>query len=110
MTDQELIGYLDRIREEIGQTRTALEEQNRQTRVVIEDLRSDLQLVAEGVIGFGERLDQHKNEVLKKFDEVKASMAPYYLDLHRRVSHVEAKADRWDRNVMEVLRERIAKS
>jgi hypothetical protein len=94
VTDQELIGYLEKIREEVRalreetlhrdnslreenrQTRTALEAENRQTRVLVEGLRSDLQLVAEGLVGMGERLDEHKNEVLAKFEEVKATIAP----------------------------------
>lgn len=153
MTDQELIGYLERLdrrfgelsqkmdakvdglreelreenrqtrialeeqirqtraalEEQIGQTRAILEEQNRQTRVVVEGLRSDIQLVAEGVVGFGEKLEKYKLEVLAKFRELKAMVAPYYVDLDGRVDLLEEKAGRWDRNVLEVMRERLAK-
>jgi hypothetical protein len=97
------------LEEENRQTRAALEEGDRQTRVVVEDLRSELQLVAEGVVGLGERLEVHKNDVLQKFDEVKASIAPYYLDLNRRVKVLEDRADRQTRDVIDVIRERYAK-
>lgn len=152
MTDQELIGYLDRrfgeisqLREEIHafraettqrieglheenrqtraalgetraaleeenrQTRTALEEENRQTRVMMEGIRSEMQLVAEGVMGQGEVFAARLSETLQKIDEVKALVVPLYQDMNRRVKILEERAERQTRDVVDVIRERFGK-
>jgi multidrug resistance efflux pump len=95
--------------EQIESLRTEFADESRQTRVVVEDLRSDVQLVAEGLMGFGERMEAHQAANLLRFDDVKASISPYYRNLDQRTAILEGKADRWDRNVIEVLRERLAR-
>ena len=152
MTDQELIGYLDRrfgelsqkvdekiegLREENRQTRVVLEEkiqqtweesrqareesqrareesqqareENRQTRVVLEGIRSEIQLLAEGVIGQGETFAARQSETLKAIEEVKALVTPAYQDLNRRVKILEERAERQTRDVVDVILERFGK-
>jgi hypothetical protein len=133
--DQELTAYLDErfretsqqidglrretsqqfkeVREEIVQLRgevREVREENHLTRVAIEGLRSEVQLVAEGVMGVTERLEAHQSETLLKFDEVRASIVPYYQDLNRRAKLLEGRADRQTRDVIDVIRERFGKS
>lgn len=122
--DAELTAYLDQrfretsqqikeVREEVvrlrGEVREVREE-NHLTRVALEGLRSEVQLVAEGVMGVTERLEAHQSETLLKFDEVRASIVPYYQDLNRRAKLLEGRADRQTRDVIDVIRERFGKS
>jgi hypothetical protein len=102
-------GKIHAVSERIEGLRTELGEEIRQTRVVVEDLRADVQLVAEGLMGYGERMEAHQAANQQRLEEVKASIAPYYRNLDQRTAILEGKADRWDRNVIEVLRERLAK-
>ena len=76
--DQELIAYLDRrfaqneettrdIVEEtthriVDQATQRLEGQIRQTQVMVEHLRSDLETVAEGVVDMNGKFDRHREE------------------------------------------------
>jgi hypothetical protein len=94
--DHELIAYLDeRFRESARQMESfraetserldtmdkrleQLDEQIRLTRVVAEGLRHEIHIVAEGVMGLSESLAAYQSETLLKFDEVRASMVPYY--------------------------------
>jgi len=112
--DQELKAYLD---EQFGRQGERLErleersarqeEEGRQTRVLLEDVRSDIRLIAEGLVGVTERLEAHKGEMNKGFQDVKASIAPAYQDLDRRVQWLEAREERRDRDVLEVIREKF---
>lgn len=122
--DRELVTYLDErfretsqqikeVRQEIVQLRGEIREvreENHLTRVALEGLRSEVQLVAEGVMGVTERLEAHQSETLLKFDEVRASIVPYYQDLNRRAKLLEGRADRQTRDVIDVIRERFGKS
>ena len=125
--DHELIAYLETLRTENAQQFAAvgqqfqsfraevserldrLDGQVRQTRVLLEDLRHELHLVAEGVMGLSERLAAYQSETLLKFDEVRASMVPYYQDLNRRVGILEGRADRQTRDIIDVIREKFGK-
>lgn len=86
-----------------------LKDEARQTRVLIEGMRSDLRLVAEGVVGLSERLEAHQKEVKAGFDDVKASIAPAYQRLDGRVQGLEARAERQTRDVLDVIREKFGK-
>jgi vacuolar-type H+-ATPase subunit H len=104
------------VREELGEVREEtsrqfgeVREDNRLSRVLLEGLRSEVQLVAEGVMGISERLEAHQSATLLKFDEVKASIVPYYQDLNRRVGILEGRADRQTRDVIDVIREKFGK-
>ena len=107
-----------------------METEIRHTRVLVEDLRSDLRLVAEGVMGATERLEAFQDATAKGFEEVKASLTPAYksldgriqsldsnvqtldsrmVSLNSRVSLLEARAERQNRDVLEVIREKFGK-
>lgn len=98
--DQELKTYLD---ERFGRQ----EEEGRLTRVLLEDVRSDIRLIAEGLVGVTERLEAHKGEMNKGFQDVKASIAPAYQDLDRRLRFLETREERRDRDILEVVREKF---
>ncbi len=87
--DQELIAYLDtRFREtnqQIAGLREETKQEIRQVYVVIEGLRHEVQLVAEGVKGANERLDTFKAEVAQEFKDVRSLIHLSYKDLDRRI-------------------------
>jgi hypothetical protein len=114
--DQELIAYLDRLsqqieglRGEMTQQTEGLREENRHTRVIVEGLRSDIQLLAEGVFGNGEKFTVHESATRRELEGMKATIAPYYQDLNVRVTRLEAWADRHGREVLDVIREKYGK-
>jgi hypothetical protein len=53
--------------------------------VVVEGLRHEIQLVAEGVVGANERLDAFRAEVAQEFKDVRALLGSSYRDLDRRI-------------------------
>jgi len=118
--DKELAAYLDKrfrenarqlesLRSETHQHLARLEDALSQTRVAVEDLWDQINQVAQGVIVFGEKMDLLKSDTLLKFDEVRASMVPYYQDLNRRVGILEGRADRQTRDIIDVIREKFGK-
>jgi len=125
--DRELIAYLDEhfremsqqmeglrqefggLREETSQKLDELREENRHTRVVVEGLRSDLQLLAEGVMANEEKASVRHAEMILEIEKVKVSIAPYYQNLDQRVSRLEQWADRQGRDAMELIREKFGK-
>ena len=125
--DQELAAYLDRmsqqieglrgevsqqiegLRGEMNEFREEVREENRHTRVLMEGFRSDLQLMAEAVMDTRELFKRHESDVERRLNEIKALIPLPYKDLDNRVSILEAKAERQDRDAMEVLREKFGK-
>ncbi len=107
-----------------------VETETHHTRILMEGVRGDLRLVAEGVMAATERLEAFQGETSRSLEEVKASLKPVYqsldgriqsidtnvqnLDdrmasLNRRVSFLEARAERQNRDVIEVIREKFGK-
>src|ERR1700741_4725516 len=97
--DHDLIAYLDErfsatskqisseitaLREETMQRFEQVESAIRQTRVLVEGVRDDMRLVAEGVVGMGERLESFQGNNAKGFDEVQSSVNVYFRDLNHR--------------------------
>ncbi len=119
--DQELIAYLDeRFREslqhndslhqETARQYADLRQEIRHTRIMVEGLRDDNQMVAEGVSSLEERLQSFHNEFSLKLDEVQSSITPYYRDLDRRVSLLEERAKREGQAPLDYIRERFGKT
>jgi hypothetical protein len=96
----------DRVIENFRQVE-GLQEESRHTRVLIEGMWSNVRLLAEGVMSAIEQQATLRNEMYRGFEDVKASIAPAYRDLDRRVNWLEARANRQDRDVFEVLRETL---
>jgi len=126
--DQDLIAYLDQrfgetsrqlesvrtdlstFREEVNRRFEGVDGEIRHTRVLVEQLRHEVHIVAEGVMGLSDRLAANQSETLLKFDEVRASMVPYYQDLNRRVLNLEGRAERQTRDIIEVIKEKFGKA
>ncbi|MFY9824247.1 MAG: hypothetical protein WAM82_22925 [Thermoanaerobaculia bacterium] len=101
--DKDLITYLDeRFRESAQQLASFREETNgrfeetngrierveegvRHTQVMVEGLRGDVQLLAEKMGTFDEKLVAHRSELRKEIGEVKTLLHLSYGDLNRRI-------------------------
>jgi len=108
---QELIAYLDvRFREtsqQIDDRFQQVHDEIRHTRIEVEGLRSDLRLLAEGMLGIGERLDTFQGEVKQSIEETRTFTRLSYADLERRVLPLEAWKERKERDPVEIIRERL---
>jgi predicted nucleic acid-binding Zn-ribbon protein len=93
----------------VDQRFARVEDEIHQTRIVVEGLRDQVRLVAEGVMSVSERLEFFRSDVAKGFDDVKASFVPYYEDLNRRVGILQGRADRETRDIIDVIREKFGR-
>jgi hypothetical protein len=102
--DQELIAYLDTRFREVSQQITDLREETsrnfdrvdkdiRETGIMVEDVRREVQVVAEGVKGANERLDAFKAEVAQEFKDVRSLIHLSYKDLDRRIRRSDEDAE-----------------
>ncbi|MFA5027613.1 MAG: hypothetical protein WC713_07015 [Candidatus Methylomirabilota bacterium] len=77
----------------IGKKFDAVEAHFAETRrhfdVVAEGLRSQIQLVAEGVSAVDQRLDRFEQKVEAEFDETRAAIRFSYAQLERRIQELE---------------------
>lgn len=109
--DQELIAYFDErfgessrqikelreetrrqfgeFREETTRRFERVDEAIRHTQVMVEDLRSDVQTVAEGVVAANERIDALRKEMKQEITEVRHFVQLSYTDLDNRVRPLE---------------------
>ena len=91
--DQELVQYLDQrfdeMRREISDRS---EETKRHTGVLVEDLRHQVQLVAEGFTIFVDgRYAQDQANIDRRFDETNALIRSLYAQINQRVENLERK-------------------
>lgn len=119
--DQELRIYLDdRFRETTQQFQGLREETNgrfenveagiRRMQVMVEGVRSDLQLVAEGVLGSDEKIAALQTELKTGFDELRSMIRVLpYAALQVRVQNLESWRERKERDPIEIIRERFGK-
>lgn len=130
--DKELIAYFDERfarleeRDERNQAETnrrleKVEEAIHLTQVTVESLRGDIRLMAEGLMGFSDTMDKRSAEVDRKLDDLKASIAPVYRSLEkkvdaqyeelgRRIVVLEERAARENRDIMDVIREKYGRT
>jgi len=118
--DQEMKAYLEGMEARLGER---LETESRQTRVLLEGMHDNIRLLAEGVMGVTERLEEHHAATALGFQEVKEMLSPYYRDLNgraqrlendlqfmdRRLKILEAKADRQTEDVLESIRKKFGR-
>ncbi len=101
--DKDLIAYLDeRFRESAQQLASFREEAERRfeetnrhiehvedgvryTQIMVEGVRGDVQLLAEGVAAFDGKLAAHSLDLKEEIEEVKALLNLSYGDLNRRI-------------------------
>jgi predicted nuclease with TOPRIM domain len=91
-----------------------VETEARHTRVLLEGMHDNIRLLAEGVIGTGERIDALREETTGRLEEIKGSvemihqiLVPRVQRLENRVKILEDSAERKNRDVLEVIRERF---
>ncbi|HEX9942835.1 MAG TPA: hypothetical protein VGG03_12515 [Thermoanaerobaculia bacterium] len=96
------------LREESTQRFEQVEETTRQTLVLVEDLRDQVHVIAEGFLGLNERLDYQSTATLT-FEQVRGWIEPYFRDLDRRVRILEGRSDRQQGDVMDAVRKILGK-
>ncbi|HEV8242689.1 MAG TPA: hypothetical protein VGQ07_01730 [Nitrospirales bacterium] len=98
--DQELVQYLDgrfnglvsELDRRFGEVNERIEEGKRHSGVLIEDLRYQVRLVAEGFATFVEgRYAQDQARIDERFRETQALIRSSYDHLHQRVENLERK-------------------
>jgi uncharacterized coiled-coil DUF342 family protein len=115
---QELDQQISGLRQEMREHFEEAKEMSHHTQILVEDLHGKVCLLAEGLLGFSEQLENHRTETGTKIEEVKASVAPAYRDLSertktqydgldRRVAALESRAARERRDVFDVICERF---
>jgi hypothetical protein len=132
--DQELIAYLDerftKIEERFRRVDERFDETNREivtlreetnarfgqleksvqgTRVLLEDMHGELRLVAEGVIGFDDKLQAFRKESAEGSEEALLILRrlPPYVQLDGRIDVLESWRERLDHDPIEVIREKF---
>ena len=104
-----LRGEMGGLRGEMSGLRQEVREENRHTRVLMEGLRSDVQLLAETVMDTRELFARHESNVERRLGEIQALFTLSYKDLNTRVSILEERAERQGGDAMEVIREKFGK-
>jgi hypothetical protein len=91
-----------------------VETEARHTRVVMEGLHDNIRLLAEGIVGTGERIDALREETTSRLEEIKGSvdmihrvLVPRVQGLENRVKILEGHVERKNRDVLDVIRERL---
>ncbi len=82
---RDLRGELESFRAEAGGNFDRVDEEIRKAGVLIEGVRHEVQVVAEGVTGANERLDALRTEVGQEFKDVRSLIHLSYRDLDRRI-------------------------
>ena len=100
---------LSSLRRETAERFEAVDGAIRQTHVAVEGLRGDIRLLAEGIIGMGEKAQSFRNESISQFEEVQKSIEPYFRQLDRRVVLLEDRAAREGQAPLDIIRERFGK-
>ena len=70
-----------------------VDETGRQTRVLVEGLRSDINLIVEGFTAQNERMDRIEGQVARLPEQLKEWFAPYFKNLDRRVRALEPRIE-----------------
>lgn len=91
-----------------------VETEARHTRILVEGVDDKIRLLAEGVIGTSERIDSLREETTGRLEEIKGSvdmihriLVPRVQTLENRVKILEDNVERKNRDVLEVIREKI---
>jgi len=83
-----------------------LEDEVRQTRILVEGQRDDTRQIAEGIIGTNERLEAFRAEIKTHIDQVPGLISLPYVAMDGRVKVLESWKERTDRDPVEIVRER----
>jgi hypothetical protein len=97
------------VRGEMAQGFAKAAEENSHTRVLIEGVHSNVRLVAEGVIGMGERMDAFREEVTTEVKNIRSLTQDVYSALERRVHTLETWRETKERDPIDIIKERFGK-
>jgi predicted nucleic acid-binding Zn-ribbon protein len=89
--DQELISYLDKRFDAVDKRLEKVEKDTSETRILVEDLRDEVQLVAEGLAGVVDSFKVHRTEVSEEVKGIRVLVQQSYSDLDRRVRILEVR-------------------
>jgi hypothetical protein len=78
-------------REETSQNFDRADEKIRHVHVVVEGLRHEVHVLAEGLSGFGEQLSAFRTEVAHEFDDVRSLVSSSHKNLDRRLRPLEIR-------------------
>jgi len=95
--------------DEVSERFDQLEGGVRQTQVMVEDVRSNVGLVAEGVMGLNERLDMLRIQFANDLEQVRLSIRHPYSELAGRVHQLEVWRETKERDPIDMIRERFGK-
>lgn len=79
------------------------------TQISVEDLRSDLRMIAEGVMSNDEKIITLREEVSRMLNEMGVTIRQTYQDMGDRVRRVERFVKREGRDPVELVREKFGK-
>lgn len=107
----EVTQQIQGLREETTQRFEEVTESIRHTRVMVEGVRSDLQLLAEGMMGTNESLGVFRTEVAQELKEVRSliGLLPYPT-LESRVHKLEVWRETRERDPLDIIREKFGKT
>jgi hypothetical protein len=103
----QLRGEFEEFRGETSRQFAEVHQESRQGRVLLEGIRSDLRLLAEGVIATGQKFVAHQAETRLSLEKMEAAVHPYYRDLNSRVRLLEEKVEDLKRDPMDLIREKF---
>lgn len=96
-------GEVHQTQEEVRHAR----EEIRHTQILVEGVRGDVRLVAEGTFGLDERLGFFRKEVQQEFEDVRKLIRPVYSSLDQRIRTLEVRKDLQGRDPIELIKERF---
>jgi chromosome segregation ATPase len=96
------------LRQEIADVRQEVEDKARQTLIVLEGLRHEVHIIAEGYLGLHDIVKRFQTEQMS-FDQFKVWIEPYFGNLKRRIEALEGWAERQNWDVTDAVRKLLGK-
>lgn len=106
---QRFVGVDERFAEmegQIGRLREESREGIRHTQILVEDVRDNVRLLAEGMAVVDERMGRLEVDLNRKLEELWTLVVNPVRGLEQRVTHLEEVENRRHRDIIEVIRER----
>ena len=100
---------IDQRFEQVDQRFEKLEETTRHTLVLVEELRHELQLIAEGFMLLSEKLDRLQSEMTLSATQFKEWIEPYYRTLDGRIRALETTSDLRRMDILDAVRVMLGK-
>lgn len=104
---EKMEGQIEGLSHEIGGLREESREGIRHAHVLLEDVKGNVRLLAEGVASVDERMGKLDGDLRQKLEELWNMVATPFRGLGARVTLLEEAEDRRHRDIMEVMRKRF---